>query len=126
MDLLAIHGHAVVGVDQLDVVAALPQVPDQFTQRPRHAIDLGKIGFRDQCDSHIPGRDDSRVRPGFMMSTQKRTKLGSTLTKVFSMKEPAGLCLLQRSVATVRAQPERPTRFEPRPHQVDQFRPREV
>ena len=83
MDLLAIHGHAVVGVDQLDVIAVLPQEPDQLAQRPRHAIDLGKVGFRDQCDSHVSGRDDSRVKPGFIMTMRKPTRPDSSLIKKF-------------------------------------------
>ena len=41
-----------------------------------------------------------------MISTQKRTRLGSTLTKVFSMKEPAGLCLLKRSQTKLTLNPK--------------------
>ena len=34
MDLFAIHGFAVIGIDQLNFVAALRQNPNQLTQRP--------------------------------------------------------------------------------------------
>ena len=76
MDLLAIHGLAIIGVDQLDFVAALRQEPDQLTQRPRDAIDLGKVRFRDECDSHNLRRADAGVkRRAPVMPPQQPTRL---------------------------------------------------
>ena len=46
VNLLAAQAWAVVRVNQLDVVAALRQKPNQLPQRPRNPIDLGKVGFR--------------------------------------------------------------------------------
>jgi hypothetical protein len=75
VDLFAINGFAVIGVDQLNFVAALRQNPDQLTQRPRDAIDLGKVRFRDECDPHIVRRADARVKRCTGMPPKHPTRL---------------------------------------------------
>ena len=78
VDLFAIHGLAVIGVDQLNFVAALRQDTDQFAQRPRDAIDLGKVRFRDQCDSHMVRRADAKVKRSERVPPTHPTRLAPT------------------------------------------------
>ena len=52
MDVFSTAPRAVVGVDQLNVVAASVRTRTSSPRRPRNAVDLGKIGFGDQCDAH--------------------------------------------------------------------------
>ena len=51
-DLLVFRGCAVVRADDLHVVAALPQVASELSQRPGHAVDLGEICFGDERNAH--------------------------------------------------------------------------
>jgi hypothetical protein len=80
MDLFAIHGFAVIGIDQLNFVAALRQNANQLTQRPRDAIDLGEVRFRDQCDPHIVRRDDARVKRRASLTPKDPTRLAPSGT----------------------------------------------
>ena len=43
---------AIIGVDQLDQIAALREMADELAERARNAIDLGKIRFSDQTHAH--------------------------------------------------------------------------
>ena len=114
---------AVVGMNQLDRVALSPQVPDQFTQGPRDAVDLGEIGFRDDCDAHdlpskrtapptglvlLPGRrpaawelDRRRGRPVDNDTANDATQPGSFVLDKLSRSRSVGLRIgLVEPVAT--------------------------
>jgi len=88
MDLSVIHRLAVVWVNQLNPVAASRQDPDQLTQRSGNAVDLGKVGFRDQCDSHVSGR--APVVPVLRLVGQKMAVDGSR-SQVFEKASPVVL-----------------------------------
>ena len=55
VNVLLIDGRSVIRADQLNVIARFSQAASQLAQRPRYAVDLGKIGFGDERDTHESG-----------------------------------------------------------------------
>ena len=52
VNILSMAPRFVVGMNQLDAVARLGEDANQLSESSRDAVDLGKIGFGDQCDAH--------------------------------------------------------------------------
>ncbi len=57
---------AIIGVNQLDEVAALREMADQLAQRPGNAIDLGKVRFGDQTHAHGTSQASPRASECFV------------------------------------------------------------
>lgn len=57
---------AIIGMDQLDPVAALGEMADEFAQRPGNAIDLGKVRFGNQTHAHESSQASQRASECFV------------------------------------------------------------
>jgi 4-amino-4-deoxy-L-arabinose transferase-like glycosyltransferase len=57
---------AIIGMYQLDPVAALGEMADEFAQRPGNAIDLGKVRFGNQTHAHGSSQASQRASECFV------------------------------------------------------------